>query len=513
MGRIALGISLSALILALSTPAGWAQEKPAQQQQQAPATQKPKDTRVAQPAAPLQPSSSKKAKGQTQASEQGQSRTPEQARKPLSGVEQYTLSTMGRDRSYFYPAFQVAEGGDTNPNNQFGSPTIESVSIIGGAFASRDVWSRYTFSLRYAGSGFIYNRDPSRTVSAHSFSLSQTITGRRSSLLLTDAVSYLPEASFGYNRFSQGGFNGGQGGLYGVDTSGLSGVYLPNQSILTGAASRISNAAVGQYSYDLSPLSSLTLTGAYTLLRFPDSGFVDSNAGNFGFGYNHEIGRKDSLAIKYFGSVYRYVNQPDYNFTNHVVELMYEHRITHLLWLTLGSGPSINIFGNGLNGDTRVSWHATANLLYRLRRAQLMLHYWHYTTAGAGVFFGSQADNVGVRVAERITRMWSGDVGLGYSYNKELQATAESQGFNTWYASANLRRRLGRYMSMFLSYNLQQQFANTPFCFGSSCGTFYTRQYFTLGFNWHPRAIEVSEEQTTMSGLRGQHDRTTGIEF
>lgn len=497
MGRMALRVWLLLLIFGLGSPAGWAQEKPAQQPQQQqrkqPAAEKPKDTRVAPPAAAIPPLSTEKTKGQPPAAAVGQpSASSQQEQKPLTGAEQYTLSMMGSGHNYFYPLFQVAESGNTNGNNQFGSTTFETVSTISGAFSLNHVWSRYNFSANYAGSGFIYNRDPSMSSSAHTFSLSQRITGIRSSFLVTDAVNYLPEAAFGYARF--GNFGGiGVGGMNGIDSGNLNGIYVPNQSILTGDSTRVSNAAVGEYDYSLSPLSSLTFTGAYSLLRFPDSGFINSNAGIFGMGYNHRITSRDKVAITYMGSVYRY-DQSSNDFTNHIVAIMYGHQISHLLSLSLGGGPQVNMFGSAANNDTSVSWYATASLAYHLQRTEFSLYYMHYTSGGAGVFLGSKTDKVDLTIDRQLSRMWAGDVSMGYSHNQNLQGTTTSPTsptFNTWYASANLQRPLGQYMNVFLSYNLQQQSSANPYCIGSNCGTFYTRNYFSLGFNWHPRATEL----------------------
>jgi hypothetical protein len=495
MGRTALRISVVSLLFGLGLPSAWAQGTPSQQQQQQkPGTQKPTDTRVAPPAAPIPPLSTEKAEGQQaatgQSSAQNQAASSDQeVTQPLSGAEEYTLGTMGRGHNYFIPIFQVAESGDTNGRNTIGSSTFESVSTISGAFALNHVWSRYAFGARYTGSGFVYNRNLGQSSSAHSFLLSQAIRGKRSSFLLMDAVSFLPEASFGYARFGGLG-NLGLGGLYGIGSSGLNGVYLPNQSILTGTSSRVSNTAVGQYDYRLSPRSSLTFTGSYALLRFPDSGFIDTNAGIFGMGYNHSFTPRDTVAITYMGSVFRY-DQPSNDFNNHIVALMYRHQISHLLLLRLGGGPQFNTFNNSAAPGTKASWYANALLSYRLPRTALGLSFRHYTTGGSGIFPGAESDQVAVSVGRELTRMWSLDLNMGFSHNQSLLATSNSQTFNTWYGTANLQRPLGRYMSLFLSYNLQQQSSNNSFCAGSSCGTFYTRNFFSIGFSWHPNAVEL----------------------
>lgn len=491
MVRIAVRVSSLLLILGLGFSAGWAQGQQTQQQQK-PAAQKPKDTRVASPTAPIPPLSTEKAKGEKSATGLSQpGASSGQRQTPLSGAEVYTLSTMGQSHNYFFPLFQVAESGDTNSHNQIASRTFETVSTVSGAFTLNHVWSRYNFTANYTGSGFIYNRDPSQSSSAHAFSFSQTIRGVRSTFVVTDAVSYLPEAAFGFARF--GGFGRfGVGGLTGINTSHLNGIYVPNQSILTGDSTRISNAAVAEYDYNLSPLSSLTFTGSYSLLRFPDSAFIESNAGIFGMGYNHAFTPRDTVAVTYIGSVYRY-DQSGNDFSNHIVALVYGHQISHLLSLRLGGGPQVNMFGSAANNETNVTWYATASLAYQLQRTGFTLGYMHYTSGGAGVFLGAKSDRVNLGINRQLTRMWSADLSMGYSRNQNLQVTTTSSTptFNTWYGSVNLQRHLGQYMDVFLSYNLQQQTSNNPFCIASTCGTFYTRNYFSLGFNWHPRTATL----------------------
>jgi hypothetical protein len=406
-------------------------------------------------------------------------------------VEEYTLNTMGQSHNYFYPVLQMAESGDTNPYNTFGSTNVESVSTVSGAFALNHVWSRYTFSARYAGSGFVYNQNLSQSSSAHALTLSQAINGSRSSLLLIDDASYLPESAYGYSRFGSFG-NFGTGGFSPAGSSGVNGIYIPNQSILTGDSTRVSNAVIGEYNYNLSPMSSLTFTGSYGLMRFLGNDLIDSNDGIFSLGYNHQFSQRDTIAIAYIGTLYRY-NQPTDNFDNHVAVVIYGHRISNLLSLRIGGGPQVNLLSGSstTNGSTLVSWYTTASLSYQLPRTGVGIYYTHYTSAGAGVFVGAKTDNLGVNFNRRLTRIWVANLGAGYSHNTSLQATSATPTFDTWYATANLERPIGHYMNMFISYNLQQQSSNDSFCTGGGCGSFYTRNYFSLGFSWHPSMVEL----------------------
>jgi hypothetical protein len=488
MGRFAYHFSVLGMILLLGVSMSWAQQGQSQQQtstgQQT--GQKPGSQSASSPQSPAQPL----AQGQT-----GQQQPPTPAGEeqvsapPLTGAEQYTLGRMGTGRSYVVPLFQFGQSVNTSGTGAFGTATVDPVTTLSGLFAFHHVWSRYDFSAQYAGSGFIYDQNSSLNSSAHQFFFTQTINGRRSNFMLSDAVSYLPQSSFGYarlpgfNDFGGGGY--GFGGLYG-GTGNFDTTFLPGQSLLTGPTTQVGNSVIGEYNYQTSPLTSLTFTGSYALLRFPDSNsLLESNAGIFRIGYNHTFTRKSSMGLSYQGGIFRY-GSTEGNFTNHVVTVLYRRTLSERLGLQLGAGPQINVFTytpTGQNSD--VTWQASGLLNYQLKRSSLGLSYMHYTSSGSGVYYGAQTDDLGLYFATALSRMWSMNADAGYAHNKSLQNNVGNT-YNSWYGNVNFNRNLNRSMSIFFSYNLQQQLSSEPTCIAGTCGTFYTEQYFSVGMNWHP---------------------------
>jgi hypothetical protein len=498
MGRFAHRFSTLAIVFLFGVSCAWAQQGQSQQgqsQQQTPAGQQPGGQNPASPQAPLPPLSQSQGQSgkQQQQPEQGQGQGATTGAQPLTGAEQYTLSSMGAGRSYAIPSFQFAQSVTTSGTGAFGTAEVDPVSTLSGLFAFHHLWSKYEFTTRYAGTGFIYNRQSELNTSAHELSISQRINGRRSSFLLSDVVTYMPESSFGYARFS--GFSGygsagyGYGGLFGSSGGGLNTTFLPNQSILTGPSSRVGNSVVGVYDYQTSPLSSITLTGAYTMLRFPSSGFISNNDAIFRLGYNHTLTRKNSMGVSYQAGLFGFGSSSG-DFTNHVISLTFRRTITERLGLQLGAGPQINVFSNSAPGqDTNASWQASAELSYQFRRSSLGFSYMHYTSGGSGVYLGAQTDYASLSYGLPLSRIWSIDSSLGYARNKTVQngnLSGVGESYNSWYGSINVHRALNRSLSMFFGYNLQQQLAATPSCVGSTCGTFYTQQYFSFGLNWHP---------------------------
>lgn len=488
MRKFAHHFSVLGIAMFLVVSAAWAQQNQNQQQTQS-GQQKGQKTgtkNASSPESPQQPLS------QGQAGPQQTGTTPagevQTAAPPLTGAEEYTLSTLGAGHSYVVPMFQVGQSVSTTGTGAFGKSTLYPVTTVSGLFAFHHLWSRYEFTAQYAGSGFIYDQQPSLNSSAHQFFFTQRVIGRRSTFQLSDAVSYLPQASFGYarlpglNNFGAGGY--GFAGLYG-GAGNLDTTFLPNQSVLT-VGSRIGNSVIGEYDYQTSRLSSLTFTGSYALIRFPNSPILlESDAGIFRVGYNHTFTRKSSMGVAYQGGIFRYGSSTG-DFSDHVVTVRYRRTLSNRLAMQVGAGPQVNVFNSTLSGqNTHVTWQASALLNYRLKRASVGLSYHHYTSSGSGVYYGAQTDNVGFYFATALSQMWSMNADTGYAYNKSLQ-NASGNKYNSWYGFVNFNRNLNRSTAIFFGYNLQQQLSSAPTSVGSTRGTFYTEQYFSVGLSWHP---------------------------
>ena len=110
---------------------------------------------------------------------------------------------------------------------------------------------------------------------------------QRWSLLVGDDVSFLSESPFGFggigaldllspdSPFGPGGF--------------LSSILGPNQTIPTIMVPRLSNTAVTQIEYKVSPRSSWTAAGSYGTLDFLGARYINSAETLFQTGYNYSV--------------------------------------------------------------------------------------------------------------------------------------------------------------------------------------------------------------------------------
>ena len=153
-------------------------------------------------------------------------------------------------------------------------------------------------------------------------------------LSVFDQLSYLPESSFGF-----AGTAGAS--LPGVGTGvGLGSGFTPGQSILTPEGQNLSNAFDVELDTKLTSRSSLTFVGGYSLLRYFDDNLLNFGDATFQAGYNYQLTRKDTVAVSYNFSAYRYSNV-DQSLNLNTIQGSYARRVTGPAGVSDRCGPSI----------------------------------------------------------------------------------------------------------------------------------------------------------------------------
>ena len=473
-------IGVLSLAAALCVPAAQAQNR---------------DPRVNPPATPLPPlspiESSSKSSGEKSVTNAPEPAPATPDTRPLSGVENFSLGG-SRARSFLLPSFSFTQNGDTNGRTAAGSTVLDAASLLHGSLSFQRIWRRYQFNTSYGGGATLYAKQTGLNTSFHDLSVSQMIDWRRWKMLLRDDFGYSPEAAFG--GAGGAGALGMVGELGGIMGS-LNPLFAPSQTILTGRASRISNTFVGEVQYNFSPRASFTAAGSYAVLHFMDTGFVNSRDAMFHTGYNYGLSSKDTVAFIYGFShtMFDGVNGAQ---DTHLAHVAYGRRITGRLAFQVSAGPQIIQLNElGLGSTRQVTWSLFSSLTYRLRRTEFGLSYLHGVTAGSGVFFGAESHYFNGSVNREFSRSWTGNWNFGYSRNGVLQNTISSGSplnkINAWYTGAVVSRRIGRHTRMLFTYSLLRQNGNTAICTAGSCGNILLRHTFGVGFDWHPRPIEV----------------------
>lgn len=448
---------------------------PAGQQPVAPPSDDPRSDQPMQPFAPAESSSA------ATSGAQGQPAAAIPDTTPLNSPQQLTLGSAAEGRSYFTPSFRFTQYGMAS-NMGTGWDTM-ALSNVSGTAELVQQWTRSNMRLDWTTGGSIYPSNSSLTSAFHQFGLQIGATLNRWVLTLTDQGNYFPESAFGY-------FGVGAGG--GINM-GLGGQYVPNQSFLIDTQ-RLSNTAAATAMYRLTARSSLHFSGSYGILRFQggSGGLENSDTISYSGGYDRTFGR-NTLGVSYAGMLYTFGGS-DTSIRTDSANLAFGRRITGRLAWQVSAGPQVRtITAAGQGTDTGTSWNLNTGLAYRLGRLQLNSAFLRSTTAGAGIFTGSETYQWTAGAARTLGRQWSGVANFGLARNSTVSLTPGAAGeeFQTEFVSMQISRVVSHEASLFLSYNFQHQAGNLgSICPG--CGSTFDRHVFGAGFQWAARPLAFS---------------------
>lgn len=409
---------------------------------------------------------------------------------PLSGVEEPTLGPRFGARNFLLPSVTVMSQIATNYSGSgYGGPA--AFSYVLGTLDLNHVSDRSELFLRYSGGGMFSSYINS---AIQDVEFSYTHRWQRWSLLVGDQASYLSESSFGFGgvgglAFLNGVSQFNPGGSLG---SFLNAYLTPNQTIPTILVPRLSNTAVSQIEYTLSPRSSWTASGSYGMLNFLGVGFINSVEALFQTGYNYALSPLSSVAVIYRHDDFRFIHFPQ-AIEDNLVQLGYARNVTGRMNFHLVAGPSMEILRGVLTGSAnRLSWALDSSLSYRLEHTTLLIGYDRFVTGGSGVLVGAQTGQVEAGVERKLSPRWQGSASLGYATNKSVFPSSINLGkqqYNSWYAALRFNHQLRPGMALFMSYGARRQANNAPTCVTASCGTTSISHQLSAGFNFDLRPI------------------------
>ena len=411
---------------------------------------------------------------------------------PLTGAQEPTLGTSELRHSFWVPGVQVAT---TIQSSGYRSWLADNYLI--GSLSLLKAWSRSSFAVNYSGGGHI-STDTQRQPSGayQELALSQTFELKRLTLQFLDDFSYLPQSQFGFGGGTPLG-DPGAGGYVVPTIPGLGGNYVPNQSIYASLGPRMSNAGVIQSTYVLSPRGSLTASGSYGILHFTDPGNIDNYTTIASLGYNYILNHEDTVGVVYRFSGYHYPGQPQ-AIGDQSFDIAYSRRITGRLALSVSGGPDWTTFRVPIGKQkSKLSANASVGVNYAIENGGLMLNYFHGIGGGGGLFTGSITDTVTAGLKHGITRIWSGQINMGYARNRSVAAnpsivTTTLPNYTSWFLGGGVGRPIGRNFNFAASYTANIGTTTTQAGCKTNCAsTTQTYNYITLSLQWHPRPMAL----------------------
>jgi len=420
--------------------------------------------------------------------------------RPLAGAQDLSLGTPALMRSFWQTLFGLALTFDTNPLIATHENALTTWTSAFGGIDMHRISRGSELNLNYLGGTLAGNNSNAGNSLIQELQLSEKLTRRHTAVSFLEQLNYLPEAAFGSDL---------SGGLSFPDAQGLSlqPVLTPNQSILTSRSQRISQSFVTEVDRFLTPRSSVTFVGSYSLLRFVDNGFLNSGEALFQAGYNYQLTSKDTVALLYRFTALRFSNS-NQSINGHVAQVAYGRRITGQLALHLAAGPEFASFRTPIStstgapggsttttsSSTAAYWSWDSSITYRRQHTELALTYDRSVSAGAGILAGAITNQMSGSINSRLSPTLKGEFVLGYARNQGLNVTPQApavQSYNYWFSGVNLSHDWGHWTTVFLHYQLQFQNSNASFCVGMTCAPSFVRHTISIGFGWRPRPISM----------------------
>jgi hypothetical protein len=425
---------------------------------------------------------------------------------PISGLDQPSLEPNFQPRSMLVGGVEGSESIDSNIGSD-ARPAWHSVTRGLGGLTMQRIWRRYQLAAAYVGGVGYYNRAGDGLKQIQELQAQQSVLWRTGQLTMRDSFSYLPEGSFGKGAY--GGSSGfqlglgsvgeGMGGILGIGFGGHYGMLGSQQIGSLGQVPRISNTAIVDVVQALSPRSSITAAGAYSLVHFTDDsqGFINSRQAGGQAGYSHAVSSKDQVAVSYgFQSFHFPAESEAENVESHVVQAMYGHRVSGRMDLVFGAGPQwTRIQDPVLGNEDRLSVAGSARLRYQFHVTSAELSFERFDTSGSGFFAGAISNIARLQLQRKLGRRYTANGALGFSHNQRLQSSVsgvDATSYNYGFAGLALRRQFGYNWGAFLSYQWNDQIFDTcPIAGQTNCNRISVRHVLTFGVDWHFRPIRI----------------------
>jgi len=407
---------------------------------------------------------------------------------PVTGLQAPTIGNPGFRHSYWVPGFQYGGTFQDLPNGGSQSGNWYSNNYLGANFSLLQQWGRFQLTLNSSVGGFVTDQPREKDGWYQQLALSQNFSWRRWQMQFLDQFAYLPETQFGFGA-GTGLSSPGILGPLGPSVPGISGSVVPNQSNFASIGPQYSNSFVTQITYQTSRRGSLTVGGADGLLRFTQSGNVDSDTYIGNVGYNYQLTKFDFIGLFYRLAAYHYDGNPQ-AFADHVLNFVYGRKITRRLAFQITGGPDLTNYRVPLaNQKQTVSGSGGVHLTCAFQNGSISVNYFHGVSGGSGILIGSDTDNYNLTAARRLTRVWSVQTNFGYAKNQPLISGVGAQGsaYKSFFAGGGFSRPIGKELNISFAYQAQIQQQNATVCTGAACNTSYTQNSATFNLQWHSR--------------------------
>lgn len=356
---------------------------------------------------------------------------------------------------YALRASEIAEFGDQ-------STGVGNSAVFSGDAAYNSTSVVHPFSMVYAGGLILGNEYGGHANTFQNLAISQGLVVGRWNFGVSDSVSYLPQSP-----------TVGLSGIPGVGDLGSQPVQNPSSGpaggVLTNNATNVSNSLSGNIERELTPLTSVSGSGAWSILRFPDGDGLENTRYSGDVALNHRLDVRDTISGSALYSTYSYGSGIDLTMQTRGFNGAFERVLSRSLKMSVSAGPDWISSSNSELLPSRLTYDAALSLTYFRAVTHMSVAYSHGVNGGSGVQSGALADNLSASIGRTYDQDWLVSFNGNYTRSSGLVQSSSLVGVDTslfpysggttnlTYGGAQVSRKLSDSFSAFASYTIQHQ--------------------------------------------------------
>lgn len=401
----------------------------------------------------------------------------------------------------------VSESGETQPGSTPGSSSsLYSQSRFSGSANLLKFWGRSVTGVDYIGGGIFGGL---YTQQIQQLTVGQRFLWTTRQLTLTDSLGTYPGGTFGASAF-------GGSSIYNLIFAGTDVLSptTPDLYLLSGLntisgigqGSHLTNVTQAEFNQVLSPRSSVTFAAAYGFTDYSGApNLINSRQIALLANYSYQLSPRSSVGILYGYQDFRFPETTQGKLHANQLLVLFQRQMSKRLTLGGGAGPEFadltqlvefKFFNPPLFitlKTSQVNLTAYGLAQYRLKKSSMAVSYHRLVSNGSGFTTGTNSDIVQGTINRGIARAWRGNVDVGYARLKELASSSVGSlpgSFQYWYAGAGIQRPLADHFGIFASYQANFENLRGSFCGGGSvCSGLWN--IFSIGLSWYASPIRL----------------------
>lgn len=381
----------------------------------------------------------------------------------------------------------------------YGSGNVTSSTALSGVVGYSSLSQVHPTTLLFAG-GVVVGQGGQGTSTYQNVAVSQSLIGKLWVFNVTDSFSFLPQSPVT-----------GVAGVPGIPDSGTTPISGPSTGpaggVLTYSGNRISNMISGTVERRLTGRTSISGSGAWSVLHF-----LDKNAGLDSFmttgqvAVNHQINARSSASLSAVYSTFNTTNlfsvyppgfpTNDVTYQTKGINVSYTRMWTRSLSTDVSAGPMWIQSSAAPLIPNQLNYYANAGVSYNRKLTGYNVRYMHGVNGGSGVQPGALSDTVSATANRTFSAKWAGSASMVYTRTSGLLTVSPTVNAvngvtNTEYGVLQVTYGFSRTLSGYASYTAQNQSVNegvlAPNAFNG------LSHIFGFGVTWSPRATRLGE--------------------